>query len=124
LTARPSCRLTRQHEHLLAIVTVIAAEVGEPNAKLSDPRGERLSRRDGRHFATHCDRQTEVEEARRIDALFDIEREINGLSAAGRLAVRQERSSPLVAALDGWMRAERAKLSPGTKQSPRRSTTC
>src|ERR1700729_4120910 len=29
--------------------------------------------------------------------------EINGLSAAGRLAVRQERSAPLVAALEGWM---------------------
>ena len=51
------------------------------------------------------------EAVRRIDALFDIEREINGLSAAGRLAVRQERSAPLVAALEGWMRAERAKLS-------------
>jgi transposase len=51
------------------------------------------------------------EAVRRIDALFNIEREINGLSAAGRLAVRQERSAPLVAALEGWMRAERAKLS-------------
>jgi transposase len=51
------------------------------------------------------------EAVRRIDALFDIEREINGLSAGGRLAVRQERSAPLVTALEGWMRAERAKLS-------------
>ena len=33
------------------------------------------------------------------------------LSAAGRLAVRQERGTPLVAALEAWMRAERAKLS-------------
>ena len=32
------------------------------------------------------------EAVRRIDALFDIEREINGLSAAKRLAARQERS--------------------------------
>ena len=51
------------------------------------------------------------EAVRRIDALFDIEREINGLSAGGRLAVRQERSAPLVTALEGWMHAERAKLS-------------
>jgi transposase len=51
------------------------------------------------------------EAVRRIDALFDIEREINGLPAAGRLAVRQERSAPLIAALEGWLRAERAKLS-------------
>jgi transposase len=51
------------------------------------------------------------EAVRRIDGLFDIEREINGLSAAGRLAVRQERGTPLVAVLEAWMRAERAKLS-------------
>ena len=50
------------------------------------------------------------EAVRRIDALFDVEREINGLSAAGRLAVRRERGTPLVAALEAWMRAERAKL--------------
>ena len=51
------------------------------------------------------------EAVRCIDGLFNIEREINGLSAAGRLAVRQDGSAPLVAALGGWMRAERAKLS-------------
>ncbi len=47
----------------------------------------------------------------RIDALFDIEREINGLSAEQRLAVRAERSAPLLADLEAWMRAERARLS-------------
>ena len=52
-----------------------------------------------------------MEAVKRIDALFDIEREINGLSAARRLAARQERSILLVAALEDWMRAERAKLS-------------
>ena len=36
-----------------------------------------------------------LEAVRRIDLLFDIEREINGLSAAERLAVRTERSAPL-----------------------------
>ena len=51
------------------------------------------------------------EAVRRIDALFDIEREINGLSAARRLAARQETSLPLVSALEAWMRAERARLS-------------
>jgi transposase len=51
------------------------------------------------------------EAVRRIDALFDIEREVNGLSAARRLAARQARSIPLVGALEGWMRAERARLS-------------
>ena len=48
---------------------------------------------------------------RRIDALFDIEREINGKSAADRLVVRRERSLPLVAELETWMQQERAKLS-------------
>ncbi len=48
---------------------------------------------------------------KRIDALFDIEREINGFSVEKRLAARQERSAALVAALEAWMRAERAKLS-------------
>ena len=52
-----------------------------------------------------------LEAVTRIDALFDIEREINGQPAWHRLAVRRERSAPLVAELETWMRAERAKLS-------------
>jgi transposase len=52
-----------------------------------------------------------LEAVRRIDAIFDIEREINGLPAEQRLAARRLRSAPLVATLDEWMRAERAKLS-------------
>jgi transposase len=47
----------------------------------------------------------------RIDAVFDIERGINGKSAAERMATRQESSLPLVAELEAWMRQERAKLS-------------
>lgn len=52
-----------------------------------------------------------IEAVGRIDALFAIEREINGAPAAVRLAVRQERSRPLVADLERWMRACRDKLS-------------
>lgn len=48
---------------------------------------------------------------RRIDALFDIERDINGLPAAARLAARQTRSNPLIADLEGWLRAQRAAVS-------------
>ena len=48
---------------------------------------------------------------KRIDALFDIEREIKGESAERRLAVRRERSTPLVAELGDWMHTERAGLS-------------
>jgi len=47
----------------------------------------------------------------RIDALFEIERTITGKPAAERLAARQDLSAPLVADLETWMRAERAKLS-------------
>jgi transposase len=52
-----------------------------------------------------------LEAVRRIDALFDIEREINGQSADQRRAVRQDLSTPLVAELEAWMRQERARLS-------------
>ena len=51
------------------------------------------------------------EAVKRIDLLFDIERDINGLAAEQRLTVRVERSAPLVAELEEWMRGERAKLS-------------
>jgi transposase len=47
----------------------------------------------------------------RIDALFESERDINGLKPEERLAVRQERSAPLAADLEAWMRRERAGLS-------------
>jgi transposase len=52
-----------------------------------------------------------IEAVRRIDALFDIERRIKGLSTAERLAVRAECSVPLMDELHAWMRQERAKFS-------------
>ena len=52
-----------------------------------------------------------LEAVRRIDALFEIERSINGLDAEARMAARKELSAPLVVALETWMREERAKLS-------------
>ena len=52
-----------------------------------------------------------LEAVRRIDALFEIERSINGHSAERRWAVRQEVSTPLVADLGSWLRQQRAKLS-------------
>ena len=54
-----------------------------------------------------------LEAVRRIDALFDIERSINGQSAERRRQVRQELSAPLVADLEDWLREERPKLSRG-----------
>ena len=51
------------------------------------------------------------EAVQRIDVLFDLEREINGLSADARLAIRKEKSAAVVADLHAWMRSERARLS-------------
>jgi transposase len=52
-----------------------------------------------------------LEAVRRIDALFDIERDINGHSAEQRLRVRKERSAPLLVTLEAWLRDQRARLS-------------
>ena len=54
-----------------------------------------------------------LEAVRRIDALFEIERAINGQNPEKRKAVRQQLSAPLVADLEVWMREQRAKLSRG-----------
>jgi transposase len=52
-----------------------------------------------------------LEAVKRIDALFDLERVINGRSSEQRLAARREHSAPLVTELETWMRTERARLS-------------
>ena len=52
-----------------------------------------------------------AEAVRRIDAIFDTERTINGLPAGQRLAARRDQVAPLVTELETWMRAARAKMS-------------
>ena len=52
-----------------------------------------------------------VEAVKRIDVLFAIERDINGLMPQERLRVRQERSRPLIIELQTWLREQRARLS-------------
>ncbi len=52
-----------------------------------------------------------LQAVQRIDALFDIERSIKDLPAEQRLAVRQQKSVPLVGELEAWMHDERRKLS-------------
>lgn len=52
-----------------------------------------------------------LEAVKRIDALFDIEREISGLSAAERRDARQARSRPLVDDLRTWLGEQRLTLS-------------
>ncbi len=52
-----------------------------------------------------------TEAVRRIDAIFDVERSINGLPAEQRLALRRKHVAPLVAELEAWMRGARGKMS-------------
>jgi transposase len=52
-----------------------------------------------------------TEAVTRIDALFAIEREINGLVPQQRVNVRTEHSRPLVFALEIWLREQRARVS-------------
>lgn len=56
-----------------------------------------------------------IEAVKRIDALFAIEREINGASAEQRLAVRNQRSRPLILDLEAWLRDQYARLSAKSK---------
>ncbi len=51
------------------------------------------------------------EAVERIDALFALEREINGLAPQQRVGVRTEHSRPLVTTLEAWLREQRAKVS-------------
>ena len=52
-----------------------------------------------------------LEAVRRIDTIFDLERDINGRSPEQRLAARAEHVRPLVDELEAWMRGERASVS-------------
>ena len=56
-----------------------------------------------------------LEAVQRIDALFEIERTINGQPPDARLEMRQRVSAPLVADLESWLRGERALLSKHAK---------
>jgi transposase len=56
-----------------------------------------------------------IKAVERIDALFAIEREINGIAPQERLRVRNEQSRPLVVALEAWLREQRTKLSGQSK---------
>jgi hypothetical protein len=79
---------------------------GLPNFARASSRAARQNETsivlDSRHASTARDAQSMI---------ADVERDINGLPAEERLAARRLRSAPLVAALEEWMRAERAKLS-------------
>jgi transposase len=52
-----------------------------------------------------------AEAVRRIDRLFAVERDVAGLSAEARLAVRRERSAPILADLEPWLLQQQERLS-------------
>lgn len=52
-----------------------------------------------------------LEAVKRFDAIFDVERELNGLEAETRRNARQELVRPLVTDLHDWLRTERARMS-------------
>ncbi|QKJ94455.1 IS66 family transposase [Agrobacterium pusense] len=52
-----------------------------------------------------------LEAVARIDAFFEIERNINGKSAEERLAARQQHTRPLVEDLHDWLMAQRSPMS-------------
>ena len=54
-----------------------------------------------------------LEAVQRIDALFDVERDINGRPADARQAARQLLSAPLVADLHRWLSEHRMRLARG-----------
>jgi transposase len=61
--------------------------------------------------ASHAISPVALKAVERIDALFAIERDLNGLSADARREARQELSHPLVEELHAWFRRERAQMS-------------
>ena len=77
--------------------------------ELADVEG--AARKKGRGERTGMIYPIALEAVKRLDALFDIERAINGRSAADRLAVRRELSAPLMTELHAWLTDQRAKLS-------------
>ncbi len=52
-----------------------------------------------------------LEAVHKLDALFEIERSLNGLGQAERLVARREHSAPLMDDLHNWLQAQLAKLS-------------
>ena len=52
-----------------------------------------------------------LDAVKRIDAVFDIERAVNGQSADDRLRARQESIKPLIGELHDWMTAQRDRIS-------------
>lgn len=72
---------------------------------------ENSARRKARRQGAQAIYPIALEAVQRIDALFEIERGINGLPAEERLVCRKERSAPLMSELHAWLTEQLRKLS-------------
>ena len=107
--------------HLAAFAGILQADAYAGFHRLYDPKREAgpileaacwaHARRKLFELAAVSKAPIATEAVRRIDELFAIEREINGQPAMERLALRAERSKPLVIALEAWLRAQHARVS-------------
>jgi transposase len=77
--------------------------------ELADVEG--AARRKSRGERTGTVYPIALEAVHKLDALFEIERSLNGLGPAERLAARREHSVPLMDDLHNWLEAQLAKLS-------------
>jgi transposase len=77
--------------------------------KLADAEALAMKRAQGKTDAVVS--PVAVEAVQRMNAIFDIERAINGKTADERLAVRRDKVAPLVDSLEVWLREVRAQMS-------------
>jgi transposase len=107
--------------HLAAFAGIVQADAYAGFNRLYDP-GRRSgpihaaacwahARRKFYELAAVAQAPLAAEAVRRLDGLFAVEREINGLPAEARRAARAERSAPILAELEPWLRAQHERVS-------------
>src|SRR3954453_18223170 len=118
----PDRRGEHPERHLASFAGILQADAYAGFDRLYDPEREpgpileaacwAHARRKLFEIAAVSKAPVAAEAVGRIDELFAIEREINGRPAGERLAVRKERTRPLVGGLEAWLRVQHARVSP------------
>ena len=103
--------MTYAHEGIALDVSTLADWIGAAAATLRPLVDVLRARRKFFELARLKKAPIAIEAVEKIDTLFAIEREINGLSPQQRAAARDQRSRPLVEGLHAFLRERRAKLS-------------
>ncbi len=99
-------RQPQQPRPRLTAPSIEASRTASNRPRSASPRADLAAAGVGAWASLHGD-----EAVSRIDAIFEIEREINGLSPDERQAVRDTRSRPLVDDPHAWLRPNRGKSS-------------